>query len=500
MRVAPPLLVLVLLGTPAAALTCPAAPRDDCRVAAASRLELRRDAADPSRNQLKWRGTRGRATLRPGFGDPVAGSDTALCLYDASGLVAQIDIAGGGTCAGAPCWRASSSGFRFADATAASGVEKLLLRANAGDRAKALLLGRGAALPVPPLPLQAPVVAQLANDATGVCLTTRFAAAELAANDGGRLSGVSGVILPAPTTPRPSAACGAAVTGYAGGANARSLAHGGRTRTFGVYVPVGYDFAGATPAPVVMILHGGFGSGGQAFATARLAALADARGVVVVYPDGVASPGGVRTWNAGGCCGYALTAGIDDIGFIDALLDQLETDLCIDRRRIHATGMSNGAQLSHRLACDRSWRIASVAPVAGTDNTLACAPTRPMPVMHIHGTADQNAPFAGGMGCGLSGIDTTSAPDTIAAWQGRNGCPGSAKPRLVAGDGVCETHGRCRNEAEVVLCTIAAGGHTWPGGLPTAIPGIGDCLFGAQSQSFDASARALDFFALHPLP
>jgi polyhydroxybutyrate depolymerase len=162
--------------------------------------------------------------------------------------------------------------------------------------------------------------------------------------------------------------------------------------------------------------------------------------------------------------------------------------------------MSNGAQLSHRLACERSWRIASVAPVAGTDNTLACAPTRPVPVMHIHGTDDQNQPYAGGIGCGVSGVASTSVPDTITAWQDRNQCPGPAQPRLIAGDGTCETYGRCRNEAEVVLCAIAGGGHTWPGGEPPVISGIGSCGFGGQSTTFDASARSLDFFALHPLP
>lgn len=208
----------------------------------------------------------------------------------------------------------------------------------------------------------------------------------------------------------------------------------------------------------------------------------------------------MRTWNAGTCCGYAQSTGIDDVGFIDALLDDLEGDLCIDRRRVHATGMSNGGGLSHRLACDLSWRIASVAPVAGTDNTTSCAPTRPVPVMHIHGSADQNAPFAGGVGCGPSGSDNTSVPETMGRWQERDGCPGDSRPRLVGGDGTCETQGRCHNEAEVVLCTIAGGGHTWPGGEPPAIPGIGNCPFGAQSTTFNASARALDFFALHPMP
>lgn len=494
-------MLLFLAGVgPLGAQPCPPSPRDDCRTAASAKLSLRRDAGDPSRDQVKWRWTRGQASLLPAFGDPTATTAAALCVYDARGLVASIDVAAGGLCAGAPCWRASPSAFRFSDRAAATGVNKVLLRASAGDRAKAMLNGAGAALPDVALPLSGTVVGQWHTSTSGPCLETRFAPAAVSRNDSEQFSAAASAAAPPQARARPSAGCGAPIGGYVTGDNPRTLIHDGIARTYGVYVPNGYDLGGATAAPLVLVLHGGFGTGPQAFASARLAALADARRVIVVYPDGVASPLGVRTWNAGACCGYAASTGIDDVGFIDAVLDEVERTLCVDRRRIHATGMSNGAQLSHRLACDRSWRIASVAPVAGTDNTTACAPTRPVPVMHIHGTADQLSPFTGGLGCGLSGNDSTSVGDTIARWQDRNGCPGAAAPRFVEGDGTCETHGRCRNEAEVVLCRIADGGHTWPGGEPPLIPGLGSCPFGAQSDSFDASARALDFFALHPMP
>ena len=494
------LLVSLATTSPLAAQLCPPAPLDTCRIAASTKLAVRRDAADPSRDQVKWRWTRGQASLLPTFGDPTTTSASALCLYAAGGLVAELDVGAGGQCGGTPCWRASGSGFRFSDRAAAGGVSKVLLKANAGDRAKAMLNGLGAALPDIPLPLAGPVVAQWRTSAGGACLEARFAPQTFTRNDAEQFSASATAVLPPDPVPRPSAGCGAPISGYTAGGNDGTLLHDGLTRTYGVYVPSGYDFSGATPAPVVLILHGGFGSGLQAFTTARLAALADARGVIVVYPDGVAGSLGVRTWNAGTCCGYAQATGIDDIGFIDALLDRLESDLCIDRRRVHATGMSNGAQLSHRLACDLSWRIASVAPVAGTDNTTACAPTRPVSVMHIHGTADQHSPYGGGVGCGVSGNGSTSVADTIARWQDRDDCPGGAAPRFVEGDGTCMTYGRCRNESEVVLCSVIGGGHTWPGGEPSMIPGIGSCPFGFKSETFDASARALDFFALHPMP
>lgn len=499
-RVIAGIVACLAVATPLAAQLCPSAPLETCRVAASSKLLLRRDAGDPSRDQVKWRWTRGQASLLPTFGDPTASTASALCVYDARGLVAEIGVAAGGLCDGAACWRASGSAFRYANRAASAGVATVLLKSSTGDRAKAMLNGAGAALPDIALPLSGTAIAQWRTSANGACLESRFPPVTVARNDGEQFSATATVAVPPPTTARPSAGCGAPISGYATGGNARTLVHDGLTRTYGVYVPSGYDLSGSTPAPVVLILHGGFGSGTQAFTSARLAALADARGVIVVYPDGVASPLNVRTWNAGACCGYAQSTGVDDVGFVGALLDQIDGELCVDRRRIHATGMSNGAQLSHRLACDLSWRIASVAPVSGTDNTTTCAPTRPVPVMHIHGTADQLSPYGGGMGCGLSGNDSTSVPDTIARWQDRDGCRGGATPRFTEGDGVCETYGRCRNDTEVVLCRIANGGHNWPGGEPPVLSGIGDCPFGAQSTTFDASARALDFFALHPMP
>ena len=128
----------------------------------------------------------------------------------------------------------------------------------------------------------------------------------------------------------------------------------------------------------------------------------------------MASPGGIRTWNAGTCCGYAVSSNVDDAGFVRDLIDRLEANACVDRRRVYAAGMSNGAELSHRLACDLADRIRAIGPVAGVDVTTACAPARAVPMLEVHGTADQNVPFDGGLGCGPSGVSTPSVADTVA--------------------------------------------------------------------------------------
>src|SRR5262249_14955868 len=154
----------------------------------------------------------------------------------------------------------------------------------------------------------------------------------------------------------------------------------------------------------------------------RLLAVADASGFVVASPDGVSSPLGIRTWNGGGCCGYAVAAGIDDVGFTSALLDRLEANLCLDRRRVYAARMSNGAIMSQRLACDLAARVRAVGSVAGAMMASPCAPVRPVPVIEIHGTGDLNVPYNGGMGCGAAGVAFPSVASTIGGWVARDAC------------------------------------------------------------------------------
>jgi polyhydroxybutyrate depolymerase len=271
---------------------------------------------------------------------------------------------------------------------------------------------------------------------------------------------------------------------------------GGRDRTFLVHLPPGYD--PDRPHPLVLLFHGGLGTGMQMESSAQMSPIADRERFVVVYPDGVS-----RSWNAGGCCGPPAEEGIDDVGFVAALLDHLETTLCLDRRRVFAGGMSNGAMFSHRLACDLSERIAAIAPVAGTNMAKACDVRRPVPVLQIHGSNDRHVPWEGGMGCGIAGIPFNSVPATQTGWRARNGC--TAGPRTLLdeeGDGRCEREGSCPSEGEVVLCTIQGGGHAWPGGAPRelSLPRCEAAGEGHQSTTFHASERMWRFFAAHARP
>lgn len=291
-----------------------------------------------------------------------------------------------------------------------------------------------------------------------------------------------------------SAGCVTPGTLYpAGATTVGSVTASSAVRTFRVHVPPGYR--PGTPAPVVLMLHGGGGSGLQ-FETqsSQMDPIADREGFIAVYPDGT---GLIRTWNAGNCCGRAQSDDVDDVGFIGTLLDHVEGQLCTDRKRVFASGMSNGGLFSHRLACELSSRIAAIAPVAGTIGVATCTPTRPVPVLHIHGTDDTHVPFDGGQGCGSDNAVFTSVPATMEGWRTRNGCTTGTSSYFQQGDGTCNGFEAC--EAPTVLCTIAGGGHSWPGGAPKG-DGISDCPGdGAQSTTFSASELAWSFFEANPM-
>lgn len=293
--------------------------------------------------------------------------------------------------------------------------------------------------------------------------------------------------------PHHSAGCAAGTpTTYAPGTTEGSIFVPG-TRTFRVHVPPGY--VAGQPAPLVLMFHGGGGSGRQLqLRSARMDAVADREGFITVYPDGT---GVLATWNGGLCCGRAVQDGVDDVAFVSALLDHLEGALCIDRRRVFASGMSNGAIMSHRLACELSERIAAIAPVAGTIGVSTCAPARPVPVMQVHGTDDGHVPWDGGVGCGPAGVAFVPVPVTMDGWRVRNGCGPGSSERFTEGNGRCSAFEGCA--APVVLCALEGGGHSWPGGEPTV--SVVDCPGdGAQSQSFPASEAAWRFFAENPMP
>lgn len=165
---------------------------------------------------------------------------------------------------------------------------------------------------------------------------------------------------------------------FPAGTSVHTIQVGGLDRSYRVYKPAGLKAS----APLVVILHGGFGSAEQAEKAYGWNKLADTAKFVVAYPDGVG-----RAWNTGGgCCGRPARNGVDDVGFITAAVDDVAKNVGIDTARIYATGISNGGMMAYVLACNTGV-FAAMGPDSATQLD-ACGSPHPTSVVHIHGTAD----------------------------------------------------------------------------------------------------------------
>lgn len=287
--------------------------------------------------------------------------------------------------------------------------------------------------------------------------------------------------------PGSSATASAAAARPVSGVERLRFVSGGLERDARVYVP---KRVGAHPA-MVMVLHGGFGTSASAARQGGWDAAAREHGFVDVYPDGVS-----RAWNAGSCCGPPMRHGVDDVGFLVALVDRVQRDFGTDADRVFVTGLSNGGMMVYRLACEASDRVAAIAPVAATLTFDGCAPAHPVSLLHIHGLADGNVPFDGG-------YPTTSfqrnppsylpVRDGVQRFATAAGCPAPSEPETTTSSPVAtERWPGCAPGVDVELVTIADGGHSWPGGHRLAR------VLDPPSDALDATASIWRFFAAHP--
>lgn len=180
-----------------------------------------------------------------------------------------------------------------------------------------------------------------------------------------------------------------------------SIYVGGRWRTYLTHLPTGYN--ASTNYPLVLAFHGGSPLGYQSIQfQSGLSQKADTSNFIVVYPEGVKVAGN-RTWNAGGCCAPATTLNIDDVGFVNSLLNNLFSTRPIDTTRVYATGFSNGSLLCYRLANQLTHRFAAIAPVAGDLMYYPWNPSRAIPIISFHSYLDLNVKYFGGVTVGSTG-------------------------------------------------------------------------------------------------
>lgn len=241
-----------------------------------------------------------------------------------------------------------------------------------------------------------------------------------------------------------------------------TLTVNGERRSYRLFVP-----APATnePRPLLLVLHGGLGNAAQVERSTAMNSVASAAGFMVAYPNGT---GGrllrnQRTWNAGQCCGRAAKEQVDDVAFIQAMLVAIDQQQALDATRVYATGHSNGAMLSYRLACELPGVFAAIVPVAGTLTLDDCPGAQTTAVLHIHGSADSHVPFNGGVGANsIAGVHYRGVRDSLQLLAAARGC-GSEQPAQTLADGSTLTRWQCP-QAPVQLRLVPGGEHVWPGG------------------------------------
>ena len=268
----------------------------------------------------------------------------------------------------------------------------------------------------------------------------------------------------------------------------------GETREYLLYVPESYD--PATPAPLVISIHGGAGWPAQQRNLSRWNRLADEHGFLVVYPAGTPQILGiVRIWQT-----FRADADLErDVRFISALIDTLQATYTIDSTRIYANGISNGGGMAFVLSCTMADRIAAVGMVAPAQAMPPgwCAPSRPVPVIAFHGTGDPIVPYEGGeLGDRFNPVKQVfpAVRDFVAEWAARNGCALDPVESPVVPTVSRLEYPNCTDGAAVVLYSVSDGGHTWPGGKP-----LPKWWVGPTSNAIDATGEMWAFFREHPL-
>jgi poly(3-hydroxybutyrate) depolymerase/protocatechuate 3,4-dioxygenase beta subunit len=273
----------------------------------------------------------------------------------------------------------------------------------------------------------------------------------------------------------PAASAGCAQPAVAPGTESLTLVSGGVERSFIRSVPTAHD--GTSPVPLVVAIHGLSEGAVLHQQTTEFAGPSEEHGFVTVYPQALGSP---ASWNT--------ALGSADVAFIGDLLDHLEATLCLDTARIFVSGYSLGAFLASSVACVHAERVAAVAVVAGLRNPTGCSPSRPVPILTFHGTADTWVSF-------------TQTPGIVAAWAARNGCDTPPTEQLVGQDDVVDIHlvsYPCgADAAPVEFYRIDQGGHGWPGSeFSRAI----EAAVGYTTFEISATALIWQFFSAHPLP
>ncbi len=296
------------------------------------------------------------------------------------------------------------------------------------------------------------------------------------------------------------------IPAFAGRDQRTSFIHDGLKRTFNIHFPSVYG--DSVQVPLVIALHGRGTTGLSMVLLTRRGfnKLADRDGFIMVYPDGIE-----LNWNDGRmdeeANDRAHRENINDVGFISELIDTMIEDYNIDPKRVYITGISNGAIMSYRLACEISHKITAIAPVDGSISYLLfpeCSPSRPVSVLAINNLNDPLIPYEGGDITGkirrIKLGKVLSVNESVEFWVNRNKClvtpVVTEEPDRDPRDGTKVTRSHYTDGiegSEVILYSIEGGGHTWPGGIQY----LPAWIIGKTSKDIDANEIIWSFFKSH---